>query len=962
VSTSPDDTRARTVAQPPSGSSPPTVPGGGTTQPGPSADGPPAEARPAWQIPGYRVLRELARGGMGLVLAAHDEKFDREVAVKVLLNPLAGSPAAERFVQEARITARLPHPGIPPVHDLGELPDGTPFLAMKLIRGQTLADLLKERPAPSADLPRFVGIFEQVCQAVAFAHDHGVIHRDLKPHNVMVGAFGEVQVMDWGLAKEGARSPEPDATEAAGCGVAPPVGAGSGEHTEPGSALGTPAYMPPEQARGAWDRVGPHSDVFALGGILCAILTGQPPYPVGDSAAVLRQAAAADLAGARARLDGCGADAELVALAKRCLSPEPAGRPADAGGVAAAVAAYRSGVERRLREAETERAAAEARAAEQRKRRRVQVLLAGAVAGVVGLLAFGLWWRDRHEMEHRAEVARLEGDRKAEAVALAKEREFEARQRVAAALALAARLRDEGRFPAAEAALDQVADLAAAHPGELKAAVGAARADLGFVRDLAAVRAGRVTWNARVRRLETTSAPPAYRAAFAARGFDFAAGDPQALADRARASAVSRALVAALDDWAVHDPDAAVRDRLLAVLRKADPGPWLDAFRDPAARRNRMALGLLARSADPAAVPPAAVVALAELMEARGLDPGAVLAAAHARHPADYDLALQLGLWFHTRDELLAAGYYWAARAARPADTVALGNLGALLTRGDPPGVTVVLTREAVRLTPTDPMAHYNLGVALHKARDLAGAIACYREATRLDPTDPEVLINLGAALGDSGDRAGAVAVLRRAAELAPRDAAAHFNLGVALERVGDVDGMIRCYREAIRLDPKAVVPRVKLGDALSKRGEHAEAVAALREAVRLAPRSTDARNTLAFALQRQGDFDGALAEYREVTRLNPSLAAAHHNVGFLLARRDDLAGAEAAYREALRLDPQMAVTRYELGKVLQKLGDGGAATAEWREAARLRPERYANLLQRLPLRPLAPPPRVVTR
>src|SRR5262245_4696013 len=151
----------------------------------------PASDRPA--VPGYRLLCEIARGGMGRVLVAYDLTLDREVALKVLL-PGAN---ADRFVRESKITARLPHPGIPPVHALGTLADGSPFLAMKLIVGQTLAVEMK-----TADRSRLLQSFTQVCQAVGFAHSRGVLHRDLKPANVMVGGFGEVQVMDWGLAKE----------------------------------------------------------------------------------------------------------------------------------------------------------------------------------------------------------------------------------------------------------------------------------------------------------------------------------------------------------------------------------------------------------------------------------------------------------------------------------------------------------------------------------------------------------------------------------------------------------------------------------------------------------------------------------------------------------------------------------------------------------------------------------------
>src|SRR5262245_65883922 len=157
----------------------------------------------------YRLGEEIARGGMGAVYRATDTVLGREVAVKVLQEKYApDSGTARRFADEARITGQLQHPNVPAVHDLGALPDGRPFLAMKLIKGETLEDLLKGRADPAEGRGRFVAAFEQVCQAVAYAHAHDVLHRDLKPANVMVGAFGEVQVMDWGLAKVLGARPE----------------------------------------------------------------------------------------------------------------------------------------------------------------------------------------------------------------------------------------------------------------------------------------------------------------------------------------------------------------------------------------------------------------------------------------------------------------------------------------------------------------------------------------------------------------------------------------------------------------------------------------------------------------------------------------------------------------------------------------------------------------------------------
>jgi serine/threonine protein kinase len=147
----------------------------------------------------YRLGPELARGGMGVIHAARDEVLHRDVAVKLLQSRFSpDSTTAKRFVEEACIAGQLQHPGIAPVHDLGTLPDGRPYLAMKLIKGKTLSELLKDATLSADDK---ISIFGEICQTVAYAHSKGVLHRDLKPANVMVGAFGEVQVMDWGLVK-----------------------------------------------------------------------------------------------------------------------------------------------------------------------------------------------------------------------------------------------------------------------------------------------------------------------------------------------------------------------------------------------------------------------------------------------------------------------------------------------------------------------------------------------------------------------------------------------------------------------------------------------------------------------------------------------------------------------------------------------------------------------------------------
>jgi len=346
----------------------------------------------------YELLNEIGRGRMGVVYRVIDTALGREVAVKIpQVRYGPDSPGAKRFVDEARITGQLQHPGIPPVHDVGTLPDGRPFLAMKLIKGRTLHDLLKERPEPAHDRGRFVAVFEQVCHALAYAHSHGVIHRDLKPANVMVGGFGEVQVMDWGLAKvltsrerpRPANDGDSDATTDLDSAARFEIHLPHSSETQAGSVLGSPAYMSPEQAIGAVDQIDTRTDVFGLGGLLCTILTGRPPY-VGESAESTRQLAArGKLDEAFVRLGGCGAEPDLIDLCRRCLAIEKADRPANAGEVTRVVANLRSAAEDRAREAELERVRIEAESLAQRKRRRVVLIAAAALllilaAGITG--------------------------------------------------------------------------------------------------------------------------------------------------------------------------------------------------------------------------------------------------------------------------------------------------------------------------------------------------------------------------------------------------------------------------------------------------------------------------------------------------------------------------------------------------------------------------------------------------
>jgi serine/threonine protein kinase/Leucine-rich repeat (LRR) protein len=245
----------------------------------------------------YVMEKEIGRGGMGAVLRAVDCEIRREVAVKFLLNQ-ADEPQKRRFIEEAQITGQLEHPNIVPIHDLGIDGEGRLFFSMKMVKGRSLSQVLGDLRAGRAEavkeytLGRLLTIFSNMGNALAYAHARRVIHRDLKPANVMLGDFGEVYVMDWGLAKVLGRPDARSESAAGGKITALPDKVvtnrtADAQLTQDGSVMGTPAYMPPEQALGETARIDQRSDIYALGAILYEILTLSPPVSGADPLAVL---------------------------------------------------------------------------------------------------------------------------------------------------------------------------------------------------------------------------------------------------------------------------------------------------------------------------------------------------------------------------------------------------------------------------------------------------------------------------------------------------------------------------------------------------------------------------------------------------------------------------------------------------------------------------------------------------
>jgi serine/threonine-protein kinase len=227
-------------------------------------------AHPDFSATKYRIINELARGGMGTVYLAEDTELDRRIAIKVINTPETNAELRERMIHEAQIIARLEHPGIVPVHDVGALPDGRVFYAMKYVRGSRLDEYAANVDSIKDRLRKF----QAACDAVAFAHAHGVIHRDLKPQNIMIGLFGEVLVLDWGVAKILGKRNMVVSVEAD-----PPLLPKNFPDTSHGTIIGTRDYMSPEQARGEVDKLDERADVYSLGAVLYFLLTDQSPSP-----------------------------------------------------------------------------------------------------------------------------------------------------------------------------------------------------------------------------------------------------------------------------------------------------------------------------------------------------------------------------------------------------------------------------------------------------------------------------------------------------------------------------------------------------------------------------------------------------------------------------------------------------------------------------------------------------------
>jgi tetratricopeptide (TPR) repeat protein/tRNA A-37 threonylcarbamoyl transferase component Bud32 len=917
------------------------------------------EFEPEGPLGDFHIVAELGRGGMGIVYEAIQISLGRRVALKVL--PFAAALDAkhlQRFKNEAQAAANLHHQNIVPVYAVG-CERSTHYYAMQFIEGKTLAALIQElrylndrdiapqvsqlrskEPAKSevhegllestarladtwkqtSDFPtgrstnnqaffRTVAkMGKQAAEALEHAHGMGVIHRDVKPANLMIDVRGTLWVTDFGLAQVQTNT----------------------RLTMTGDLVGTLRYMSPEQALAHPVGVNHRTDLYSLGATLYELITLEPPLDGRDRQELLRRIAFEEPK-PLSRINKA-APAELETIVLKAMAKDPAERYATAQELA-------DDLERFLKDepvrAKRPTLVQRARKWARRNRPAVWSVAAASLVALAVVAASGGWIA--HDRATRQ--AKIASD-------------------VRSALEEARWFHKEGKLPEGLAAVKRAEALLAeaGDASELHHSVCEAMADLQMVSKLEDVRI--LGASVRDGRFDCEGEDRAYEAAFRDYGIDVEPLDFEEAGERIRARAIRVDLAAALDGWAqtrryILRNDGKPWQDLLAVARAADPDGRRTALRDAVLKRDRQTLMQRASSEDILDLPPVTLVLLSEsLADMGGLQEAtALLGRAQEQYPSDFwinhTLAQYLAYASNGRlDE--AIPFYTAAVALRPESAGARLNLGNALARKGRLNAGLAAFRKAIDLNPDYAEAHCNVGKILWDMGRQDEGIAALRRALELKPDLPEALGNLGVAMASKGRLEEAASDFRQAIKLfASRNAAApksdlaevHNNLGIVLWKGGKFDLAIAEFRLAIALDSDFASAHNSLGQILAEKGQLQEALRSLHQALKLKPNYPEAFDGLGKALGKKGQFEEAVAAHRRAIALKPDFAEAHCNLGYALGRLDKNEEAIASYRRAIALRPDFAFAHFSLGLTLTDLGRLDEALAALRQAIEVKPD-----------------------
>jgi serine/threonine-protein kinase len=769
------------------------------------------------RIEGYSVEGVLGHGGMGVVYKARHLKLNRTVAIKMVLAGTHAHPTEfARFLREAKAVAQLRHPGIVQVYDAGDL-EGLPYFTLEFVEGGNLGEKLKGTPLLAEQA---AGLMVTLAEAVQVAHDAGIVHRDLKPGNILLTADGAPKVGDFGLARH--------------------FGEGEGL-TLSGTRIGTPSYMPPEQAAGKFGDVGPAADVYSLGAILYELLTGRPPFRAATAAETIHQVVYQETVPPHRLNVRVPRDLETVCL--KCLNKDPQRRYSSAAALADDLKRFIEG-----RPIQARPLGWGGRLWRGGRREPVAASFVATVLVTLGLAVGGGFWLQRQQALSRTESARQEG------------RVWAA---VQAALDQAAALREQGRWPEVRAVLSTAPSLLdSSAPARLREALRRARADADLVNTVEEFRLRLAEGGSERRDGEGSNGVESrsYAEAFRKYGIDPETQGPVELAARVRDSEIHQTLLAFLHDWFIWSSPT-IRPKLRALLERADNDPWRRAVRDSMEASDAGRLAALAEASDAPDQPPVVIAGVGNALAKSPYRKSArtLLRKAQHRHPGDFWINYQLGLFLQQDEPRDAAAYLRVAVAIRPTNDRAYLLLGETLRdSGDTDGAVDALTK-ALSLNPNRAAAR-ELAKTLAAGHRLDVARVVWGEALRRDPDDHDAwygYAQLCLFLGRVDEyRRTRMDALRRFEGtnddwvIAERTSLA----GLLLPASGDdLRRLVALAQSAIAAGPKAPHPdnaylQFLAGLSAYREGRFDEAIPPLREAAEKLPNRAGPRLVLAMA------------------------------------------------------------------------------------------------------------------